>query len=98
MLFYMQILGAKYKVKIVKEENEVMREKGACGYVNIVDKIIYVLDDETKDETLRHEIIHAFMYESGIGIGYLFHDEPTVDWLAVQIPKMVEAMKKEGCL
>ena len=55
-------------------------------------------------ETLRHEIIHAFYNESGLQDSCLAFDgswaknEEMVDWLAIQIPKIFEAMKFVDCL
>lgn len=41
---------------------------------------------ERQKEVLRHEIIHAFFSESGLG-GYNV-DEQLVDWIAKQFPKI----------
>lgn len=55
-------------------------------------------------ETLRHEIIHAFYSESGLQDSCLAFDGPwakneeMVDWLAIQMPKIVETMKSVDCL
>jgi hypothetical protein len=55
-------------------------------------------------ETLRHEIIHAFFNESGLQDSSFAFDGPwakneeMVDWLAIQIPKIVEVMKSIDCL
>lgn len=42
---------------------------------------------------LRHEITHAFMAESGLQSNWKHikefgHDETTVDWFAIQYPKI----------
>lgn len=37
-------------------------------------------------KVLRHEIIHAFLHESGLHD--LAMDEQIVDWLAIQFPKI----------
>lgn len=52
---------------------------------------------------LRHEIIHAFMAESGLQANFehyrqFGHDETTVDWFAIQFPKILEAFKQVGAL
>lgn len=45
-----------------------------------------------KNRIVRHEIIHAFLFESGLGFNYehkpFGHDETMVDWLAIQYPKI----------
>jgi len=45
-----------------------------------------------KVEVLRHEIIHAFFDESGLDC--YSTDERLVDWIAVQIPKILTACKE----
>lgn len=52
-----------------------------------------------KDKVLRHEIIHAFLFESGLDASSDWgRDETLVDWIALQIPKMVKAMQETNCL
>lgn len=53
---------------------------------------------QAEKETFRHEIIHAFLNESGLqGSSNLFGDawalnEEMVDWIAIQLPKIVAVM------
>lgn len=52
---------------------------------------------------LRHEIIHAFFYESGLDTSSLRYEawarnEEMVDFFAIQFPKIIKAMKKAGAL
>lgn len=53
-------------------------------------------------QCLRHEIIHAFMFESGLGANWehkpIGQEETTVDWIAVQFPKLLEVFEKAGAL
>lgn len=53
-------------------------------------------------ENLRHEIIHAFLLESGLGYNIEHkeygHEETMIDWLAIQSPKIFKAFKEAGCL
>lgn len=48
---------------------------------------------------LRHELVHAFLYESGLAedSGWAMN-ESVVDWIARQFPKMLEAFQKAGAL
>lgn len=51
----------------------------------------------------RHEIIHAFLHESGLLDNWEHptkwgQDETAVDWLAWQFPKIYEAFKQVGCI
>lgn len=94
------VLGTEYTVKVVKEsEDPILKEfNGYCDYSS---KLIIVKDyGDTKDllapdnpvvpanSTLRHEIIHAFFYESGLE--EYFRDERVTEWLAIQFPKMAK--------
>ena len=53
-------------------------------------------------KVMRHEIIHAFLFESGLSENFTHpeygHDETYVDWIASQFPKMCEVFKEVGCL
>ena len=48
---------------------------------------------------LRHEIVHAFLSESGLQSNLehnqrFGHEETMVDWIAIQFPKMLEVFKE----
>ena len=52
---------------------------------------------------LRHELIHAYLFESGLGDSSNSCDawavnEEMVDWFARNIPKMIETFKELKCL
>lgn len=53
---------------------------------------------------LRHELVHAFLNESGLSASsYQYGDawaknEEMVDWMAIQIPKIVKAYEWCECL
>jgi hypothetical protein len=54
-------------------------------------------------EILRHEIIHAFLHESGVDACSCPCDswatnEEMVDWFAIQSPKIFKLFEKEGLL
>ena len=60
---------------------------------NVEDFIAY------QKQTLRHEIIHAFMNESGLQDSWQHaqqfgHDETTVDWFAIQSPKIYKVFNE----
>lgn len=67
------------KVLKNKEDDDITKQKNRIIHQNIV---------------LRHELIHAFLYESGIDFRIQFHNEEMVDWLAMQFPKIVEVFDK----
>lgn len=103
----MNILGTEYQLQVDDEYLEDCNLDGACmGY----DKLIKIRNVESmlerKDsvavkqkrynEVLRHEIIHAFLSESGMDDWS--RDEVLVNYLAMQFPKLVELFNEQGCL
>ena len=48
------------------------------------------------NETLRHELIHAFFFESGL-VEYC-SDETLVDFIAQQFPKLYKIFTDAGCV
>jgi hypothetical protein len=53
-------------------------------------------------QVLRHEIIHAFLLESGLNVNsndvkQWATNEEMVDWFAIQLPKLSKAFKEAGC-
>ena len=57
--------------------------------------------DAYSKQILRHEIIHAFLYESGLeGNTLAFdgwaHNEEMIDWFAIQSPKIIKVFMHLG--
>ena len=55
------------------------------------------------NKQLRHEIIHAFLSESGLQSNFehctkFGHEETMIDWIAVQFPKIYEVYKEVGAI
>ena len=103
------ILGTKYEINYQTEEENPKLEtaNGICEVYSkqIVireikpDKMSYDNIDEYKNKVLRHEIIHAYFAESGLRTNSDYaENEELVDWIAIQIPKIVQSMKDAGCL
>ena len=106
------ILGVTYKILIVTE-GDYRYDRDADGWCDPSLKEImifnYVQDadsmrdlDEYQRKVLRHEIIHAFLYESGLsdnacGSKCWAKNEEMVDWIAIQYPKIKEAFKEANC-
>lgn len=100
------ILGTKYDLRFIDSPDETMEYTKGCGYTDKTSKKIVVLkykqntpaDNENCEaetmNTLIHEIIHAYLFESGIDYGMAFHNEDMVTWLATQFPKIEETIKK----
>ena len=49
-------------------------------------------------QVIRHEILHAFLYESGLEGNSWAINEEMVDWLAIQFPKIEKAFREVGCI
>ena len=114
------ILGTEYRIETHKvSEDSYMEGKGLAGYCEEENKLIVVADmsegkyfvgmDEKAQETyrkktLRHEIIHAFLNESGLSDssnrfdGAWAKNEEMVDWFSIQAPKIFSAFKKMNIL
>lgn len=97
------ILGTEYRI-----ESKELKDEDIDGYCDDTAKLIVIRsDNENKvgdfeylqKKQLRHEIIHAFMSESGLQsnwqhIRQFGHDETTVDWFAIQSPKIFKVFKE----
>lgn len=114
------ILGTEYEIiKKAYNEEKCFEEKGIDGFCDFYSKIIVVCDLNTDDkwsdetqktrdvsmqQTLRHEIIHAFLSESGLTSNTFIPqhswaiNEEMVDWIALQLPKIHKACEEAGCL
>jgi hypothetical protein len=94
------------------EQDKYLGKNGADGYCDPSLHLIVVCnnyeDVELGDfksyqkQVLRHEIVHAFMYESGLGSDWEHkqygQEETTVDWIARQFPKLLKAFKEAKAL
>lgn len=97
------ILGTEYQIEIRESKNEGI--DGFCDYTN---RLIVVREDNynkvgsferLQNKQLRHEIVHAFMAESGLQSNWQHieefgHDETTVDWFAIQSPKIFKVFQE----
>lgn len=105
------VLGTVYDVELLDEQDELMKTMNYGGYTDFSIKSIKVLknkkdDDVTKQKylikyqnnILRHELIHAFLYECGIDSGMQFHNEECVDFFAMQFSKLAKIFEDAGCL
>ncbi len=107
------ILGKDMQILFRKEDND-PKLKNCVGYFDsskgwIVIKILEpderTLGDLEKyqKEVLRHEIIHAFLYESGLDAcsgpaENWASNEEMVDWFAIQSPKIFRIFQEQGLL
>lgn len=110
------ILGSEWNIKFGSEE-QYPNLKNMDGYCDQSTREVIVDDMEKYREQLgskadlpsyrkqvaRHEIIHAFLFESGLDVSSAKAEswatnEEMVDWIAIQMPKLIAAMEKAGAL
>lgn len=110
MTLKIDVLGTEYDV-VVSNESTDAKLVGKDGYCDSSMKVC-VIDEmnntsinakgnlkEYQKSVMRHEIIHAFLYESGLEYCSTWaNNEEMVDWLAIQFPKLLKVFKKAGCL
>ena len=100
------ILGTNYRFVVDSKSLEPDTD-GLCGYYNkqiTIRRVIDIFDNTAKfeekklrfNEIMRHEIVHAFLDESGLD--NYSSDEVLVQWMAAQLPKMFEVMKECECI
>ena len=114
------VLGTEYTIVIRKiSDDQEMKNNQLVGYCSGLEHKIIISDlnekeyfpnltDEEKDrffkETLRHEIIHAHLNESGLKnctssvSGPWSKNEEMVDWIAIQFPKLLNVFMEANCL
>ena len=104
------VLGTRYNIKSTDRNTNDKRLEGANAYCDYYAKEIVAIKYEETEEsfkdihafnrkTLRHEIIHAFLAESGLRRSCSWaENEEVVDWIAIQFPKMLKAFKEAGAL
>lgn len=110
------ILGSTYKVYLNVPSHMDPQLDGLFGYTSFHDKKIVVADVrtipgwESADDaaafdtfacTVRHEVIHAYLMESGLNGSANSTDcwarnEEMVDWFAIQMPKLVKTFGQLG--
>lgn len=111
------VMGVTYTITGRSQKQDIKLDEGCLlGYCDYTTKeIIYATHPNSVDvfackdlsyiekKTVRHEIIHAFLYESGLDNDSNSADawginEEMVDWLAIQFSKILKAFEDVGCL
>lgn len=104
------ILGVEWEIVQRDEKADVNLDgKFRDGYTDVSTRTIVICnkkdDCELKDyegykkAILRHELIHAFLYESGLDVSTSncsaawATNEEMVDWFAIQSPKIFKVFK-----
>ena len=97
------ILGTTYKIK-----RKTLKNANADGWCDNTSKTIVIRKDNYNNvgnfeylmkKQLRHEIIHAYLSESGLQSNFenctqWGHNETIVDWMAIQFPKIYKTYKE----
>lgn len=113
---FVDVLGVEYKIRLrIYEDEPAFKKRCILAYCDDIAKEICVCDmmscpdtmNETMEwciafekESLRHELVHAFLNESGLKASAMEYEgawcknEEMVDWMAVQFPKMAKAFKE----
>lgn len=103
-----KILGTEYKIKHVKADEA--KAEDADGYHEPYSKEIVLVDipkssetveniEEYEKKVLRHEIVHAFLHESGLASNTDWaRNEEVVDWIALQFPKLLDVFRETECI
>lgn len=106
------ILGSKYTLTVFNKTEDSRLESldGLCDETAkelLVDNYAEDAGDPTCKKNLavqirknkRHEIIHAFLFESGLAENSSWaQNEEMVDFFAIQFPKLLEAFKAADAL
>ena len=105
------ILGTTYKIAF-KNRKQDKKLEDVDGYTDTYLKNIVVSKKEDfceqwdkqrieiyQNKVLRHEIVHAYLYESGLDVNsnksYSWaENEEMVDWIAIQSPKLFKIYKE----
>ena len=103
--FKTEILGQEWNVCLCTEQEE-NRLKECMGFTDWTSRKIVIgriPDNDTNldqpivmlSKVLRHEMVHAFMFSSGLGDDWTHpavgHDELTVDWVAYHLYRIALA-------
>lgn len=106
------ILGTEYKIIFDVPDEEMPEDADGCMDQSIQTIKIAEFEsdrntiqdmDSYRKKVLRHEIVHAFLYESGMwnnsgSTNCWGMDETITDWIAIQSPKLFQAFKEADCL
>ena len=95
------VLGANYTIKESNrlEDQNLENNDGYCDpsiktiVIDTFEKFPGSMEDleSYKKQVIRHELVHAFLFESGLGGCSWAKNEEIVDWIASQFPKLQNA-------
>ncbi len=100
------ILGTDYGVILNANTTDYPQLKKSDGFTDFSIKKIVIADFEKDENTvddiewykkkvLRHELVHAFIYESGLAENCDWaRNEVLTDWIAIQFEKMYKVFQE----
>lgn len=102
--YNISVLGTEYLLKLTNKLKDYGLEN-CDGYHDFTTKVCAVDISENHDsnaigdigvyikQVIRHELIHAFLSESGLNDESWANNEEIVDWIAFMFPKMLKAFQ-----
>lgn len=112
MSMNVNVLGTVYSVTVSNDSKE-PRLNDCAGFCDETTKEIFADDYQSYADDLsakrnlklqtkkviRHEIVHAFLFESGLAENSTWaQNEELVDWIAKQGPKIIKAWQEADAL
>ena len=103
------VLGTIYTIQESNKVNDLALEE-CDGYCDNTVKlcVIDIMDasdsmakkdmQHYKKKVIRHELVHAFLFESGLAENSWAENEEIVDWIAAQFPKLQAAFEQVNAL
>lgn len=104
------VLGTDYTIKVIDPSQDAKLNGERDGYTDTSIKEC-VIDDmqeehpnnkanlhEYRKGVIRHELIHAFLFESGLDAASWATNEEMIDWFALQAPKLLKAFEEADAL
>lgn len=107
------ILGTRYSIHKGASEKDFPELEEWDGFVDWTSNDIYIREprenafanfERYERSCIRHEIVHAFLHESGLDSdsgnidGPWAANEEMVDWIAIQFPKIYKVFEQLGVL
>ena len=105
----LNILGTEYDLIIRDPKDDPQLTESCDGYTDNTVKEFVVADmnayqgrdhatknlKDYEQQVARHEIIHGFLFESGLDVSCSWAtNEEVVDWFAIQMPKILKACQE----
>lgn len=106
------ILGTDWDIKYkeVHEDTDLETVDGYCDETSKECVVRRFVEEKNRERAkadldvhtrkcMRHEIIHAFLFESGLAENSDWAmNEEMIDWIAIQFPKILKAIEKAKAL